>query len=140
MVDPAEADRARQSGLNPIRGGRKISGKTEVGAARGQAVAVAALDDTSRAEAERKLSVAKAARAELALQIEQGKYVELAAFKRECERMVVAAKTRLRAIPNSLAPELAVITNTAVIFTRLQESIDEALSELASAEYLDKES
>jgi hypothetical protein len=74
---------------------------------------------------------AKAKKASLeALRLE-GKYAELAAVRRAVGSLVAAAKMRLRAIGNGLAPDLAVETNPAAIQAKIEAEIDEALSELA---------
>jgi hypothetical protein len=74
---------------------------------------------------------AKAKKASLeALRLE-GKYAELSAVKRMVGGLVAAAKMRLRAIGNRLAPELAIETNPAVIQSKVESEIDDALSELA---------
>ena len=59
------------------------------------------------------------------------KYVELAAFVHVVGELLTAAKGRLRAIPNAVAPELALEQNPAVVQERLQFEIDAALTELA---------
>jgi hypothetical protein len=58
-------------------------------------------------------------------------YCELAAVKRMLGGLVVAAKTRLRAIANKMAPELAIETNPAAIQAAIEAEVDEALTELS---------
>jgi hypothetical protein len=74
---------------------------------------------------------AKAKKASLEALRMEGKYAELAAVKRMVGGLVVAAKMRLRAIPNKLAPELAIETNPAAIQAKIEAEIDEALAELS---------
>jgi hypothetical protein len=73
---------------------------------------------------------AKARKAALEAQCMEGKFVELAAVKRAAGSLVSAAKMRLRAVGNKLAPELAIDTNPATIRAKIDAEIDEALAEL----------
>jgi len=61
----------------------------------------------------------------------RGEYAELAAVKRMVGGLVVACKTRLLAIGNKLAPELAADGDPARIQAKIDGEVREALTELS---------
>jgi len=130
QIDPAVADQewARNTRVNPNEHQKKPE-KPNLGAIRVDSEEQA--PPGSMAQAQLLHETAKARKAVLEAERMEGKYAELSQVKRAAGALVSAAKMRLRAIGNKLAPELAMDSNPAAIQAKVEAEIDEALAELA---------
>ena len=87
--------------------------------------------DEKFSEARVRRERAEADLSEMAAAKMRGEYAELAAVKRMVGGLVVACKTRLLAIGNKLAPELAADGDPARIQAKIDGEVREALTELS---------
>jgi phage terminase Nu1 subunit (DNA packaging protein) len=88
-------------------------------------------DDTTRAEADRRLTIAKAKLAELDFEKARGALVEADSVAEVWAMMISAAKARALLIPSSLATRLARESDSVVCEAMLKQAVDEMLMELS---------
>lgn len=89
------------------------------------------LDDTTRAEADRRLTIAKAKLAELDFEKARGALVEADSVAEVWAMMISAAKARALLIPSSLSTRLARESDSVVCEAMLKQAVDEMLMELS---------
>jgi phage terminase Nu1 subunit (DNA packaging protein) len=80
-----------------------------------------------------RLTSAQADKAELENALRQGELLEATECERLWSAMVASCRARLLAVPNKLAPELAIITDPLVIENRLKSAVYESLWELSKS-------
>ena len=89
-------------------------------------------DGTTRAEADRRLTLARARIAELELQKAEGLLVEADSVGEVWAAMISAAKARALLIPSSMATRLARESDPVIVESLLKQEIDQMLFELSA--------
>ena len=92
------------------------------------------VEDLHPAEERAKLDRARREKVELELAARRGELVEVGDVEEAWSKRVIAVRARMLAMPNTLAPQVAVESNAADCQRILKESVYAALSELAQGE------
>ena len=94
-------------------------------------------DDPELDEARRRKLVAAAKLAELALEKARGEVMPADAVLTTWQSLVLNFRAKMRAIPNTMAPRLAIVDTPGEIFSILDQHIDNALKELSEQDMTD---
>lgn len=81
-----------------------------------------------------KLMRAKRQKEEYELQVRKGQLVQADEAELALTKVLTSFKSRLSAIPNKIAPQVAAMTNRAEIYDVVKMQIDETLTDLADCE------